>query len=119
MLRLPPFHYIAPRSLDEAARLLADYGERAMPVAGGTDLYPNMKRRQFTPEALVGLRGLRELRGIAGDPAQGMIIGALVGWLIGKNKGLGGLGAVLGGLLGLIGWIIVGVMKGNRDDPKP
>jgi 4-hydroxybenzoyl-CoA reductase subunit beta len=77
MLRLPPFRYISARSLDEAARLLADYGERAMPVAGGTDLYPNMKRRQFTPEALVGLRGLRELRGIAGDPAQGMTIGAL------------------------------------------
>ncbi len=77
MLRLPPFRYIAPHSLDEAARLLADYGERAMPVAGGTDLYPNMKRRQFTPEILVGLRGLRELRGIGGDPAQGMTIGAL------------------------------------------
>ena len=77
MLRLPPFHYVGPRSLDEAARLLGDYGERAMPVAGGTDLYPNMKRRQFTPEVLVGLRGLRDLRGIAGDPAQGMSIGAL------------------------------------------
>jgi 4-hydroxybenzoyl-CoA reductase subunit beta len=77
MLRLPHFRYIAPHSLDEAVRLLADYGERAMAVAGGTDLYPNMKRRQFTPEALVGLRGLRELRGIAGDPAQGMTIGAL------------------------------------------
>jgi hypothetical protein len=45
----------------------------------------------------------------------GLVIGALVGWLIGKNKGLGGLGLVLGGLLGVIGWIIVAVMKGNRD----
>jgi 4-hydroxybenzoyl-CoA reductase subunit beta len=78
MLRLPPFRYIAPPSLDEAARLLADHGERAMLVAGGTDLYPNMKRRQFTPEVLVGLRGLRDLRGIAGEPGHGMTIGALV-----------------------------------------
>ena len=77
MLRLPPFRYVAARTIDEAARLLADYGAHAMPVAGGTDLYPNMKRRQFTPEVLVGLRGLRELRGIAGDPSQGMAIGAL------------------------------------------
>jgi 4-hydroxybenzoyl-CoA reductase subunit beta len=77
MLRLPPFRYVAPRSLDEAARLLDDYGERAMPVAGGTDLYPNMKRRQFTPQVLIGLRGLRDLRGISGDPTQGMTIGAL------------------------------------------
>ena len=77
MLRLPPFRYVAPRTLDEAAGLMADYGERAMAVAGGTDLYPNMKRRQFTPEVLVGLRGLRDLRGIAGDPAQGVTIGAM------------------------------------------
>ena len=28
-----------------------------MLVAGGTDLYPNMKRRQFEPKVLVGLRG--------------------------------------------------------------
>lgn len=49
----------------------------------------------------------------------GLIIGALVGWLIGKNKGLGALGAVLGGLLGIIGWIIVAVMKGNRDQQQP
>ena len=49
----------------------------------------------------------------------GLIVGALVGWLIGKNKGLGVLGAVLGGLLGIIGWIIVAVMKGNRDQQPP
>jgi hypothetical protein len=48
-----------------------------------------------------------------------MIIGGLVGWLIGRNKGLGGLGVILGALLGLIGWIIVGVMKGNRDQQPP
>ena len=49
----------------------------------------------------------------------GIVIGALVGWLIGKNKGLGGLGLVLGGLLGVIGWIIVAVMKGNPEMPNP
>jgi F0F1-type ATP synthase assembly protein I len=42
-----------------------------------------------------------------------IIIGALVGWLIGKNKGLGTMGLILGGLLGVIGWIIVAVMKGT------
>jgi 4-hydroxybenzoyl-CoA reductase subunit beta len=59
MMRLPPFTYLAPRALDEAARMLADHGPNAMAVAGGTDLYPNMKRRQFEPKVLVGLRGLR------------------------------------------------------------
>ena len=66
MLRLPPFRYVAPRTAREAARMLADHGPDAMAVAGGTDLYPNMKRRQFTPKVLVGLRGARRRpRGIA------------------------------------------------------
>jgi 4-hydroxybenzoyl-CoA reductase subunit beta len=64
MLRLPPFRYVAPKTASEAARILADHGPEAMAVAGGTDLYPNMKRRQFTPELLVGLRQLEGARGI-------------------------------------------------------
>lgn len=75
MMRLPPFHYLAPRTLDEAVRLLADHGSEAVAVAGGTDLYPNMKRRQIEPKVVVSLRGLRELQGIAGERA-GLRVGA-------------------------------------------
>jgi 4-hydroxybenzoyl-CoA reductase subunit beta len=64
MLRLPEFRYVSPSSLDDAAELLAEHGPQAMVVAGGTDLYPNMKRRQQEPSIVIGLRGLRELRGI-------------------------------------------------------
>lgn len=64
MLRLPAFEYLAPQSLSEAVSLMASHGTEAMYVAGGTDLYPNMKRRQFEPKTLIGLRGLRELRGV-------------------------------------------------------
>ncbi|HKV43541.1 MAG TPA: FAD binding domain-containing protein [bacterium] len=76
MLRLPPFTYVAPTDIDEAVRRLADAGPRGMVVAGGTDLYPNMKRRQFEPAVLVGLRGVRGLGRIAGDRRSGMVIGA-------------------------------------------
>ena len=76
MLRLPPFRYLAPRYLDEAAQLLVQEGDQAMLVAGGTDLYPNMKRRQFTPPVLIGLRGIPELKSISGSSDQGMRIGA-------------------------------------------
>jgi 4-hydroxybenzoyl-CoA reductase subunit beta len=76
MLRLPPFRYLAPRSLDEAAHMLSQEGERAMLVAGGTDLFPNMKRRQFTPEVLIGLRGIASLKHISGSPEEGMCLGA-------------------------------------------
>ncbi|MEK7364612.1 MAG: FAD binding domain-containing protein, partial [candidate division NC10 bacterium] len=76
MMRLPPFTYLAPLSVGEAVRMMADHGPEAMFVAGGTDLYPNMKRRQFEPKVLVGLRGLKELVGVRGEATTGLVIGA-------------------------------------------
>src|SRR5579859_5613082 len=64
MLRLPHFTYLAPRDVDEATSLLAEHGRQATVVAGGTDLYPNMKRRQQEPAVVVGLRSVAQLRGI-------------------------------------------------------
>ena len=49
MMRLPWFRYASPRSIAEAARILAGEGPDAMLIAGGTDLLPNMKRRQQAP----------------------------------------------------------------------
>ncbi len=74
MLRLPPFEYLAPRTLAEAVSMMADRGPDAMYVAGGTDLYPNMKRRQFEPKALIGLRGIKELYGL--NNGSGLTLGA-------------------------------------------
>ncbi len=76
MMRLPPFRYLAPRSVAEAVSLMTDHGPEAMLVAGGTDLYPNMKRRQFEPKVLVGLRSLGELVGVRGEAKAGLAIGA-------------------------------------------
>ncbi len=76
MMRLPPFKYLAPKTLVDATRMIADAGPDGMLVSGGTDLYPNMKRLQFDPRILVGLRHLSELQGVSGDPQRGMRIGA-------------------------------------------
>jgi 4-hydroxybenzoyl-CoA reductase subunit beta len=46
-----------------------------MLVAGGTDVYPKMKRGQFTPRHLVSLKNLRELKGIR-QSKDGVWIGA-------------------------------------------
>lgn len=75
MLRLPEFNYIQPRSLKQATKALADLGADAMLVAGGTDVYPKMKRGQFTPRHLISLRALRELKGIRQNQ-EGLWIGA-------------------------------------------
>ncbi len=55
MLRLPRFRYVSPTTLEEAIRLRTEHLDSSMYVAGGTDVYPKMKRRQFQPELVVSL----------------------------------------------------------------
>ena len=61
MIRLPKFDYVAPRTIAEAADRLAAHPD-AMLLAGGTDLLPNMKRRQQTPPVVIALAGVDELK---------------------------------------------------------
>src|SRR2546428_11676188 len=70
MMRLPYFAFHAPTTVREAADLIAASPEDSMLVAGGTDLLPNMKRRQQVPRTLVGLRHVADLRGISNAPAR-------------------------------------------------
>ena len=74
MLRLPRFTLVAAHGAREAATLVGG-DERAMLVAGGTDLFPNMKRRQATPSTLVSLAKVPGLAGIRNG--TGLRIGAL------------------------------------------
>jgi len=64
MMRLPAFKYRAPKTVGDAALWLAESPGDTMLVAGGTDLLPNMKRRQQTPKTVIGLKGIAELTGI-------------------------------------------------------
>jgi 4-hydroxybenzoyl-CoA reductase subunit beta len=75
MMRLPKFQFFAPASLAEACKVLAGEGPEAMVLAGGTDLFPNMKRRQQGPRALVSLSRVAELR-TREATGEGMTLGA-------------------------------------------
>ncbi|MDP6377310.1 MAG: FAD binding domain-containing protein [Pseudomonadales bacterium] len=63
MLRLPPIEFATPRSLADVLPMLGDDSVRV--VAGGTDLWPNMKRRHQQARTVVSLMSVPELRGIA------------------------------------------------------
>ncbi len=84
MMRLPKFEYRAARSVEEALEWLGAFAPavdkdpeaRAMLMAGGTDVLPNMKHKVFTPKVVVGLRGVAALRGISYDPERGLRLGA-------------------------------------------
>lgn len=77
MLRLPRLGVARPTSLEQALGLLAEHGNRAMPIAGGTDLLPNLKHRLAEPELLVALDGIDELRGIRRADDGELRIGAM------------------------------------------
>jgi 4-hydroxybenzoyl-CoA reductase subunit beta len=78
MMRLPWFEFRAPRSVAEAAKILAGEGPQAMLIAGGTDLIPNMKRRHQSPKTLVSLRGVKELRASNGTLGSGLTLSDIV-----------------------------------------
>ncbi len=65
MMRLPWFDYRVPRTVAEAAKILAGEGPGAMLIAGGTDLLPNMKRKHQTPKCLISLRQIKDLRNVS------------------------------------------------------
>ena len=78
MMRLPKFEDHTPRTIAEAVKIKGDVGPLAQFVAGGTDLYPNMKRRQQTPKTVISVMRLNELHQITGDGSTGLKIGASV-----------------------------------------
>ncbi len=73
MLRLPSFRYSQPTSIDEVIRILDGEGPAARMVAGGTDLWPNMKRRHQKAEHVVSLMRIPDLSAIANG--EGLSIG--------------------------------------------
>ena len=78
MMRLPKFEYRTPQTIADAVKIMAAAGPAGQFVAGGTDLYPNMKRRQQMPKTVISVMRLNELNKVTGNGASGMSIGASV-----------------------------------------
>jgi len=78
MLRLPKFEVKNPVTVDEAVAMMSESGGEVRFIAGGTDLNPNMKHRLFTPEVVIALDGIDELRGVSADESGATRIGAMV-----------------------------------------
>lgn len=76
MMRLPPCEAVFPTSIADAIELKKQLGRNSAYVAGGTDLYPNMKRRQQTPQHLIDIRRIPELRALDVADDGALVIGA-------------------------------------------
>jgi len=70
------FDYVAPATVDDAVRALADAGEDAKVLAGGQSLLPVLRMRLSAPTTLVDLGKVAELRGVR-DDADAIVVGAM------------------------------------------
>ncbi len=59
------FDYVEPASVQEAVALLAQYGNRAKVLAGGTDLLVHIKMERVAPEAVISIGKIPGLDRIA------------------------------------------------------
>jgi carbon-monoxide dehydrogenase medium subunit len=67
--------YFAPKDLEEAVKLLAEYSDKATILAGGTDLMPRINYYELKPEVIIYLGGLNST-----DPVErdgGVVINAM------------------------------------------
>jgi carbon-monoxide dehydrogenase medium subunit len=69
-------HYLQPTSLEEALALLADHGDAARIVAGGTDVVVELGRGMRPTETLIDITRVAELGGIAERDGE-IVVGAL------------------------------------------
>lgn len=71
------FRYFEPRSLADAFELLLRFGNEANVLAGGTDLFVEIKEKLRRPAAVVNIKRVAELSGLRLEKAAGLSIGAL------------------------------------------
>jgi CO/xanthine dehydrogenase FAD-binding subunit len=74
-MALPRFSYLIPKNLKEACLMLAEYGDKARILAGGTDLLIQMKNRIVQPEYIIGISNTPHTDYIDIDHQQ-LVIGA-------------------------------------------
>lgn len=59
---LPRFDFHEPTTIEEACQIMAELGDSAKLLAGGTDLIVNMKKRILSPEHVVSLSRINDLK---------------------------------------------------------
>lgn len=77
-MRIPKFEYFRPSSIEEVCSLLYKYKGESKVLAGGTDLFVKMKKKEVLPKVVVSLKGIPNLDKIEWDNRVGLKIGPLV-----------------------------------------
>jgi carbon-monoxide dehydrogenase medium subunit len=72
------FEYAAPHTLREAAALLAEHGDRARVLAGGTDLIVQLRENRRELDLVVDVKHVPEVNELDYHPPRGLRLGAAV-----------------------------------------
>jgi aerobic carbon-monoxide dehydrogenase medium subunit len=75
-MKLPPFAYETPETLEEAVALKAEHGDEAVVLAGGQSLIPLLALRLANPAMLIDLNGVRELEYLRMESGT-LVLGAM------------------------------------------
>lgn len=73
-----PIEYVAPTTVDEAVAALAEKGEAARPLAGGTDILVQMRGGRRAVDRIVDVKKIPDLNELSYDPQNGLRVGAAV-----------------------------------------
>ena len=73
----PDLQFLSPKSVDEALKMLADYGDEAKLIAAGSAVVLMLTQGLIAPRYLISLEHLPELYSLEHDPGIGLSIGAM------------------------------------------
>ncbi len=68
--------FAAPTTVSEAVGLLAQHGDRARMIAGGTDILVQLRSGRRSLDLIIDAKGIPELNEISYDPQNGLTLGA-------------------------------------------
>jgi CO/xanthine dehydrogenase FAD-binding subunit len=86
---MPSLNYVAPTTVSDAVKILADASGPTRVMSGGTDLLVQLRTGRLKPELIIDTKKIPGIMGISGSAAEGFTIGAATpGAVLGEHEAL-------------------------------